>query len=243
MQQQAPPIRILHGQIWGGTGQPYTYRQTGYFQGAYIFELGWNLNEKGYNAYVDKAELTLSDRTTIMVSFDESCRKNLQDKKMLSDLKKLVEKLKKEHSNSTPSLVRPLVVSIEYVGNSQPVELAKEYYTKNKLTRFSAIFSELDTEIQKEYCKKMIKDGKLAFLSSTAEHMEPDMLAFCLEQTYQKGELALFSSIVPYITDDMRQTWIARTSKDNKITYLSVLKEEEDDFPFGDEDDFPFGNY
>lgn len=224
----------------GGTGQPYTYSQTGYYQGSYIFELGWNLNDKGYNAYVDKAEFTLSDLTTITVSFDKSCKEDLQDKEMLADLKALVERLKEQHSNSTNPLERPLVVSVNYIGRNKLVKLAEEYYINGKLTRFSAIFSALDKDVQKEYCKKMIEDGKNAFLSSTAKNMEPDILDFCLEETYQKRKLTLFSSIVPYITDSQRQTWIARTSKDNKTTYLSVLTEEDDNFPF-ENDDFPFG--
>lgn len=227
----------------GGTGQPYTYSQTGYFQGAYIFELGWNLNEKGYNAYVDKANLTLSDGTVITVSFDKSCKENLQDKEMLADLKKLVETLKKQSVDSTNPLEKPLVVSVEYVGNRKLVELAKEYYENNELTRFSAIFSSLDIEIQKEYCNKMVEETKLAYFSSCAPKMNSDMIDYFAEKTYQKDQLTFFTNVVPYLTDKQKEVWIARASQDNKITFLSVLTEENDNFPFGDYDNFPFGNY
>lgn len=226
----------------GGTGQPYTYSQTGYFQGAYIFELGWNLNEKGYNAYVDKANLTLSDGAVITVSFDKSCKEDLQDKEMLADLKELVETLKKQSDDSTNPLEKPLVVSIKYMGNRKLVELAKEYYDNGELTRFSAIFSSLDIEIQKEYCNKMVDETKLAFFSSCAPKMNSDIIDYFAEKTYREDRLTFFTNIVPYLTDSQKQTWIARASRDNRNTFLAVLTRENNGFPFGDYDNFPFGN-
>lgn len=207
----------------GGTGEPYTYYQSGYYQGSYIFELGWNLNEKGYNAYVDKAELKLSDRTTITVSFDKSCNIEAQDNAILADLEELVDRLKKQYANSSTPLEKPLVVSVQYVGDNDLVKLAEEYYTNDELTSFSAIFSSLDITTQKEYCTKMIADEKNAFLSSTAKSMELDMIDFCLEKTYQEGKIALFTGIVPCLTDDMKETWATRASHDKKNTFLAVL--------------------
>lgn len=212
--------------VMGGTGQPYTFSQSGYFQGSYIFELGWNLNEKGYNAYTDKAEITLSDHTTITVSFDKSCGNENQNQEMLADLKDLIEGLKKQYSDSTRPLEKPLVVSIKYVGNSELDDLAEEYYTNGELTRFSAIFSSLDIEIQKEYCNKMIEDNKNAFLSSTAMYMTADIIDYSIEKTYQKDKIALFTNLVPYLTDSQKQTWIARASRDNRNTFLAVLTRE-----------------
>lgn len=214
----------------GGTGQPYTYSQTGYFQGAYIFELGWNLNEKGYNAYVDKANLTLSDGTVITVSFDKSYKSEAQDQAVLSDLKDLIDRLKVQNDNSTP-LETPLVVSVKYVGDSDLIKLAEEYYTNGELTRFSAIFSSLDIEVQKEYCNKMIEDNKNAFLSSTAMHMATDIIEYCAEKTYQKNDIALFTNLVPYLTDDQKQTWITRASRDKRNTFLAVLTRQNYTFP------------
>lgn len=207
----------------GGTGQTYTYSQAEYYQGAYIFELGWNLNEKGSNAYPDKAEFILSDLTTITVSFDKSCKNETQDQAVLTDLKELIERLKTQYSDSTLSLEKPLVVSVEYVGDSDLVKLAEEYYTNGKHTKFYAIFSSLDKDIQEEYCIKMIEGEENAFLAGTAKFMESDMIAFCLEKTYQEGKIALFAGVVPNLSKDQKETWIARASRDDKNSFLAVL--------------------
>lgn len=207
----------------GGTGQPYTYSQQGYYQGNYIFELGWNLNTKGYEGYSDKAELKLADLTTITVSFDKSCKSEVQNQEVLADLKELIQSLKKQYSNSSNPLEKPLVVSVKYVGDSDLVKLAEEYYTNGELTGFSAIFSSLDVAVQKEYCTKMIEDGKNTFLSSSARNMDSDMIDYCLEKTYQEGKIALFAGIAPSLTNDQKQTWITRASRDDKNNFLAVL--------------------
>lgn len=203
-----------------GTERPYTYSQSGFFQGAYIFELGWNLNERGYNAYPNKAKLTLSDLSTITLSFDKSLQNEAKDQAVLADLKDLIERLK---TNSTIPLEYPLVVSIEYIGDNELVNLAEEYYINDELTRFSAIFSSLDHDIQKKYCNKMIEDSKLSFFSSCAKHMDANMIEYYTQKAYQKEKLVFFSSIAPYLTRRQKQKWIVKASKDNKNTFLAVL--------------------
>jgi hypothetical protein len=212
----------------GGTGQAYTYSQTGYYQGSYIFELGWNLNEEGYNFYADRTEIVLSDLTSITVSFDKSCKDVIQDQKMVADLKKLMEKLKKQYSDSDNPLYYPLVISVEFIGDSELTKLADEYYTNGKMTRFSAIFTALDIEIQKEYCNRMIEEKKLSFFSSCAPNMNKDILGLCAEKAYQKNRLTFFDAVAPYLTNDQRQEWVARTTKDHRITFLDSLTEETD---------------
>lgn len=207
----------------GGTGQAYTYSQAGYYQGAYIFELGWNLNEKGSNAYSDKAELALSDLTTITAFFDKSCKSEAQDQAVLTDLKELIERLKTQYLDSKLPLEKPLVVSVDYVGDNELVKLAEEYYIDGESTKFCAIFSSLDKDIQKGYCTKMIDDEENAFLAGTAKFMESDVIDFCLEKTYQEGNIAVFAGIVPCLTDDQKQTWITRASRDGNNNFLAVL--------------------
>lgn len=222
----ATPTTETSWSAMGGTGHPYTYSQQGYYQDEYIFELGWNLNAKSYDAYSDKAEVTLSDGAMISVSFDESCRSEVHNQEVLAGLKELIERLKTQYSNSSIPLEKPLVVSVEYVGDSDLVELAEEYYANDELTRFSAVFPSLDAAVQKEYCTQMIENGKTAFLSSSAKNMDSDMIDFCLEKTYQEGKTALFSGIVPCLTNDQKQTWIVRASRDGKNTFLSVLNQK-----------------
>lgn len=206
----------------GGTGQSYAYSQAGYYQGKYLFELGWNLDEQGCHSYVDKAEITLSDLTVLSVCFDKSCKSEAQNQAVLSDLEDLMERLKTENVNSIP-LKTPLVVSIKYVGDSAPAKLAAEYYTGGELTAFAAVFSALDTETQKLYCDKMMEDNKNAFLSSAARHMTADIIEYCAKKTYRENKTALFTNLVPYFTDQQKQAWAARASRDGKNTFLAVL--------------------
>lgn len=201
----------------------YNSYQRGYYQGSYIFELRWNLDEKSYNSYPDKVELTLSDLTNITVSFDKSYKNEIHNQEVLTDLKELIERLK---IYSTIPLNNPLVISIEYIGDNELVKLAEEYYEDGKLTKFSAIFSSLDKVIQEEYFTKMIDDDKLTFFSSCAEYMDTDMVEYCTEKTYQEDKLTFFSNVAPYLSNSQRQAWVARASRDDRNTFLSILTDE-----------------
>ena len=202
--------------------QAYTYSQAGYYQGAYIFELGWNLSESGFQAYTEKAALTLSDESTITVSFDDACKDALKNQAVLSDLKKLLLRLKSQDSK-LPPLEKPLVVSIEAVGGKDLAALAAQYYANGELSKFSAIFSALDAETQRTYCNEMIAQKKTAFLSTSASNMDAAMIAYCAEKTYQEESIALFRCVSPYLTGVQKQAWIAKASKDGKNTFFSVL--------------------
>lgn len=53
--------------------------------------------------------------------------------------------------------------------------------------------------------------------------MESDAIENCIEKAYEEDRLTFFSSLAPYLTDNQKQTWIVRASKDNKNTLAWVL--------------------
>lgn len=207
----------------GPSGQPYTYSQESYYQAPYIFEIGRNLNEWGQAAYPDKTTITLADQTTMTLSFDESCKQYAKDEPALAALKPLMERLIKTYADSALPMQKPLIVSVHHTGGSDLNKLAEEYYTSRTGNKFYAIFSSLEEAVQKDYCTRMIAGGETALLAGTARVMNPDMLNFCLEQTYQEGKIALFAGIVPNLTYEQIQIWIARASRDGKNNFLAVL--------------------
>lgn len=205
----------------GYTG--YSYTQAGYYQEPYVFDYGWNLNDDGFKSYGEKARVTLTDGTSIPISFDDSCKEAARDKKVLAALTQLTERLRKEYAGSTMPLQKPIVVSVEYVGGSELSKLAEDYYSDGKMTRFSAIFPALSEAVKWDFCGRMIEDGKLTFLSSCSRAMTAEMIADCAEKAYAKGALTLFSVLVPEMSDSQRDTWAARASRDGKNTFLSVV--------------------
>lgn len=205
------------------TGQPYTYTQMSYYEAPYIFEMGWNLNEKGYNAYPDKAKITLSNQTKITVSFDGSCKDFAYNEKVLSSLESLLEKLKSQSADSSLPLEKPLIVSVKDIGNSDIKKLAEEYYTNLTITSFVAIFPSLDIDTQKAYCNKMFEDSQSAFFSATLRVMDTDTINVYANKAYTENKLTFFANIVPYLTDEAKKTWIVKSSRDKRNTFLALL--------------------
>lgn len=205
------------------TGQTYTYTQTSYYEAPYIFEMGWNLNEKGYNAYPDKAEITLPGQIEITVSFDGSCKDFAHNEKVLSSLESLLEKLKSQSKGSSLPLEKPLIVSVKDIGNSDIKKLAEEYYTNRTITSFVAIFPSLDSDTQKAYCNKMFENSQNAFFSATLKAMDTDTINIYANKAYTENKLTFFANIVPYLTDEAKQSWIVKSSQDKRNTFLAVL--------------------
>lgn len=208
----------------GDTEQGYTYSQSSYYQAPYIFEIGWNLNDKGYEAYHDKAEIKLSDLTTLIVSFDSSLHVEAKNQEVLSALTILLEKINTYTTDSSSTLRQPLVVNVKYVDNNNLNEVVEEYYINDELTSFSAVFFALESEIQKDYIDRMFKDHKNAFLSSTLKNMDTDIINYCAEKAYLENNNAFFANIVPYLNDTAKRAWIVKATQDNKNNFLSLLK-------------------
>lgn len=205
-------------------GKGFLYSQSGYYEAPFIFEMGWNLNEKGYDSYADKMEFTLSDQTKLTVSFDGSCKAFLQDEAAMSSLKTLLEKLKTERAGTKLPLKLPLVIGIKNVhGNSLP-ELAEKYYTERSLVDLIAIFPHLDNSAQNALTDRMFEEDALApFAAVLGEDMDTERINAYAEQAYTEGKLTFFAVAAPYLTEDARQSWAERCSREKRNTYLAVL--------------------
>ncbi len=210
-----------------GDGQPYVYSQSGYFQDGYIFEMGWNLYEKGYNAYPDRKTLTLADKSKITVSFDATCKNSIKQPEVLTALTALLDRLKPQAVAAGVPLEKPLVVGVEYVGDKDVIKLAEEYYNNGENTSLSAIFFALDKKSQEVYFNKMIDDNKLSLFAAIlqANEISDDMIDKFAKKAYSSKKLTFFSVIAPYMTDSEKQAWVVKSSQDKRVTFLEVLKE------------------
>lgn len=202
--------------------QQYTYRQSGYYQSPYIFELGWNLSDKGYEAYADKAELTLSDGSIVSVSFDRTCREEAKDQDVLLALTSLID-LCKEQEGESLALEKPLVVSVRYVGDRDLNELAEEYYGE-ELTRFSAIFPILEEEVRLKYRDRMFSDRKVAYFSSVLQKMDKEYISGCAEKAYTEGNISFFSCVLSYLTEEQKLSWLERAEKEQP-TISAIIRD------------------
>lgn len=209
--------------IGNSTKPPNTYSQSSYYQAPYMFELGWNIDEKGYNFYPDKAKVTLSDKTVITVSFDHAYKDYAQNNLALSSLKVLLETLKAQNAGSSLPLEKPLIVSIKYIGQNDLGQLAEKYYTNHTISSFAAIFPALDADTQKAYCNKMLQDNENAFFAAILKSLDTVTINSYADKAYEENKLTFFADIVPYLTKDAKQSWIAKSSQDKRNTFLAVL--------------------
>lgn len=205
------------------------FTQAGYYQSPYIFDFGWNLNTDWAENYPDLANITLSDDTVVTVFFASSCAEYAGNQDVLTALKGLIERLSVQTSGSQPSIKSPLVTSVTETGENSLEQLAEEYYKNGHMTKFSAIFPALDRDLQKDFCTRIIDDGKLTYLSSCAGSMDFELLDYCLERSYEEQRLTLFAVLVPHLDKAQKKEWTARASKDERNTFLSVLLKELDE--------------
>ena len=201
----------------------YIYSQAGYYQEPYIFELGWNINERGFAPYPDKAQVMLSDGSLLSVSFDRSCSEFIQNKDAMSALSTLLDELKAKHAGSALELKKPLVMSVQKVDLNDLENVAEEYYASKRLTYFSAIFSELDDETKAHYFDRMFADSNVSFFASVLHKVDTELIEVYLERAYDENKVSFFSIAAGYLSDSQRQKWIERASHDRRAAFVAVL--------------------
>ncbi len=229
----------------------YTYVQRGYYSDSYIIEMGWNLSDTLSKEYANSKEITLEDNSTIKVYFDESAIDYLNDSNAISAIGKLIYSLKNKNTQNYPTIDIPLITNITYVNEKNLSILAEEYFENSNLTGFSAIFTVLDTELQKEYCQRIYDDNKIAFFSSIIPYMDKDLVILYADKSYQDqkvnffsvilgyiqsddlnqyaekyyeaNNIAFFTDIVPYMTENEKQEWLIKAQADKKNNFSAVL--------------------
>ena len=204
----------------------YTYTQRGYYCNSYIIEMGWNLSDTLSKDYADSREITLEDDSTIKVFFDESAVDYLNDSNAISAIGKLIYTLKNKDMQDYPMIDIPLITNITYVRENDLSTLAEEYFENENLTGFSAIFTALDTELQKEYCQKIYDDNKIAFFSSIIPYMNRDLVMMYADKSSQDQRVNFFSVIIGYIgntqSDELNQ-YAEKCYEANNISFFTVI--------------------
>ena len=229
----------------------YTYVQRGYYSDSYIIEMGWNLSDTLSKEYANSKEITLEDNSTIKVYFDENVKDYLNDSNAITAIGKLIYSLKSKDTQNYPTIDIPLITNITYVNEKNLSTLAEEYFENSNLTGFSAIFTVLDTELQKEYCQKIYADNKIAFFSSIIPYMDKDLVMLYADRSdqdqkvnffsvilgymqsddlnqyaekyYEANNIAFFTVIVPYMTENEKQEWLIKAQADKKNNFSAVL--------------------
>ena len=201
----------------------FTYIQRGYYSDSYIIEMGWNLNDTSIRGYANSKEIALEDNSVMKVYFDENAVDYLNDSNAVSAIGTLISSLKNKDMQNSPAIAVPLITNIVYAPENDLSMLAEEYFENNNLTAFSAIFTALDTELQKEYYQKIYDDNKLSFFSSVIPYMDSDLIMLYAEKYYEKNNISFFAVIVPYMTETQKQEWLIKAQADKKNNFSAVL--------------------
>lgn len=208
------PINQTPPASWAANGENSgnapTLFQASYYQAPYIFEIGQKLNENERKSYQDKTIVTLTDKASITVFFDASCKEYAKDEKALAALKTLMEKFE----DSALPMKSPLVCSVDYVGNSDLNKLAEEYYSGDAMNKLIAIFSELEVSIQKMYCDMMYADDKIAFFATALQMMNADTIIYYVKKAYTDGKEDFLALMLPLLSDEEKSEWIVTIAPD-----------------------------
>lgn len=224
--QQISADQASHSSVYYsnvGEEKAYVYSQAGYYQEPYVFELGWNINERGFATYPDKAQVMLSDGSILSVSFDRSCSTFIQNQDAMSALSTLLDELKAKHSGSSLELNKPLVISVQNVDPNDLENVAEGYYTDKRLTYFSAIFPELDDETKAHYFDRMFSDSNVSFFASVLQKVDTELIEVYLERAYDENKVSFFSIAAGYLSDSQRHKWIERAAHDGRAAFVAVL--------------------
>lgn len=210
-----------------GKGEPsmsLRYTQEGYCQPPYLFELGWNISEKDGRYYTDK-EITLSDGTAMTVYCTDECGADLKDRETVRALAELLSRLRQETRDTAFPMTMPLVVSVQKVGDTDPAELAAQYYQEGALPQFGAVFAQLTEDQQRPLLTELCEDGSSAFLSTAINKLEEDspLIVQYAEKTYDEGDIAAFSILAGRMSREALEDWTDRAETDGRTAFRSVL--------------------
>ncbi len=206
----------------------FIYTQNGYYEAPYVFELGWNVREKDWPSYQQKAQVTISDGHSLTVAFDQSYGGFAGDQKVLAALGSLLAQMADKYADTNLELERVLVVSVQDVTGRDLKELAGEYFQQGQLARFSAVFPWIDSQTQKDLCIRMFEGGKTAFFGSVAGKLEPELLNFCVEKAYTEDNISFFAIAISECGQEVRQSWADRASQDKRNTFSTVARESKE---------------
>ena len=130
------------------------------------------------------------------VYFSKTTKEYAKDKKALAAVKETINNIKNNKSESYPIIEAPYICRIDYVPLEQISDFAKNYYKKNHIIGFYSIFPALDKKEQKEYYKKMYRQGREDFFICTVDSMNKDTILEYIEKSVEDDEIAYFSILI-----------------------------------------------
>ncbi len=229
----------------------YSYTQNGYYCNSYIIEMGWNLYAKNQD-YYGATEIVFEDKSKMTVYFSDSAKDYLNDREAISAIEELIYSLK--NKEISPAIEMPLIISImPVVADDIPV-LTEQYFQKEDLIRFSALFSVLDETAQKDYYKKVYDADKIALFSTIIQDMDTNLvlqyvdkseqdnktnffavlsnymplsdLKRYIEKYYENNNIDRFTILLDCMTKEEKQEWLKRAQTDKKTNFVAVLSNE-----------------
>ncbi len=229
----------------------YSYTQNGYYCNSYIIEMGWNLYAKNQD-YYGATEIVFEDESKMTVYFSDSVKDYLNDREAISAIEELIYSLK--NTDISPAIEMPLIISITPVVADDIPVLTEQYFQKEDLIRFSALFSVLDETAQKDYYKKAYDADKIALFSTIIPDMDTNLvlqyvdkseqdnktnffavlsnymplsdLKRYVEKYYENNNIARFTILLDCMTREEKQEWLKRAQTDRKTNFVAVLSNE-----------------
>ncbi len=229
----------------------YTYTQNGYYCNSYIIEMGWNLYAKDHQSY-GMTEIILKDNSKMTLYFSDTAHNYMNDSEAVSAIGELIDSLKS--TNVSPTIEMPLIISVTPVAVDDIPALTETYFQNNDLIRFSALFSALDKEIQKDYCQKIYDADKIALFSAIVRNLDEDVILLYADKSeqdnksnffavlsdyikpsdlkryaekyYESGNIARFAILLDNMAREEKQEWLLKAQTDKKTNFAAVLSDD-----------------
>ena len=229
----------------------YSYMQNGYYCNSYIIEMGWNLYAEDQD-YYGATEIVFEDESKMTVYFSDSVKDYLNDREAILAIEELIYSLK--NTDISPAIEMPLIISITPIAADDIPVLTEQYFQKEDLIRFSALFSVLDETAQKDYYKKAYDADKIALFSTIIQNMDTNLvlqyvdkseqdnktnffavlsnymplsdLKRYVEKYYENNNIARFTILLDCMTKEEKQEWLKRAQTDRKTNFVAVLSNE-----------------
>ncbi|MDE6592784.1 MAG: hypothetical protein K2K57_06970, partial [Oscillospiraceae bacterium] len=236
-----------------------------YYSKPYIFYIGMNTSDKIKKSH-DSMDITLSDKTTMTVWYEEDLKADIKDKAVTAALAEALVSCTKDNDKAK----YPIIIGMENVGNNTPEQLTGQFYKDDNIGYFSAVFPFADKQTRASYLKKAYDDNKTGFFSVALNNMNSigvtkryggkayavgniGIFSICLntledrdeaekfadiyaEKAYTDGKLDFFSVITEKMDDRTLKKWYDRAEKDGRSSFKSICGYDNDDRDCGSDD-------
>lgn len=202
----------------------FRYTQEGYYQAPYLFEIGWNVRQDADKEYAGR-EILMPDGSSMTVLCTDGCKNILEDMDMFAALTALLTRMYEETAETEFPLIRPIVVSVQNVGDARTEELAEVYYQENSLLQFAAVFALLDEKTQARFLEKCYLDEDISSFSVGVGQLKADspLVDYFGKKAYEDDKIAFFSVLTGSMDTKTKEEWLARAARDDRAGFQSML--------------------